>query len=112
MINPKLYSQYDQEKKKEQDKKFVHEYRNSDPTKTVKRELEAISTISNYVSSQTPKTEKLPHPLPNNIGTPYSSWVKENETKQKLNRAKICLDMRMSCIKYEQNQNKQKPKKK
>ena len=113
IISPKLYSHQDFEQIKKQEEKFKNEYRNANPTKVVKSELEAISKISNYLSKKTPQKEKFPHPLPNNIGTPYSDWLKDKEKKQKLNRAKISLDMRISNLEYEQNRAKryqQKPK--
>ena len=102
MITPNLYSHQDFEQIKKQEERFKYEYRNANPTKTVKTELEAISKVSNYISKKTPPKETFPHPLPQNIGTPYSEWVKNKEKKQKLNRATISLDMRISNLTYEQ----------
>lgn len=94
MIEPVLYStEISSEKRREQERRFAQEQRRADPERTVKKELKSMKFVGNYISKKTPSKVQPMQPIPSNIGTSYSDWLKSTETKRKLNRQKIFLSM-------------------
>lgn len=93
-----LYSSdkhYTSEEARAMEKKMREGYRESHATDVLKTELSAMKNVDKYVKRNTIPKEKAPEPIPKNTGKSYSEWLREKENKQKLNRAKICLQMRL-----------------
>lgn len=70
--------------------KLVHAY------ETVNSELNAISFIDKEVQKEQRAKTTTPHPIPSKTGYSYQEWRKKNDLKHSLNRANICLNMRVT----------------
>lgn len=93
-----LYSsdkKYTAEEAKAMEKIMKSGYRESHADAILKTELKSMRQVENYLQKNRKANAKPPEPIPKNTGKPYSEWLREKENKQKLNRAKICLQMRL-----------------
>ena len=100
IIEPNIYIDgLDIDEIKKQERRFAEESRLYDSTKTVKKEIEAINFVEDLIAKKSPSYYQTPQPLPNSMGTTYSDWLDKKETKSKLNKAKVCLNMRIESAK-------------
>jgi hypothetical protein len=70
------------------------QFRSTHPYAVIRRELDALMAIDDEISGY-PEAPTYPTPIPSNTSLLYSTWAKKQSTKSAMNKAAICLAMRV-----------------